>query len=404
MSPTNTVTAATEAGAAVPSSEQLIERAVALRELLSEDAPVADRDRVLTSRVVDAVQDAGLFKLLTPKRLGGYETDAATMLEVLIELGRGCSNTSWVGAVINFAAWNLALFGEQAQDDVWKNDPDARVCWVFSPTAKVERTEGGIIVTGRWPFASGCAHVQWATLAVPLGMTDRGPELAMALLPMTDLTIEDTWNVAGIRGSGSNTLIAEQAFVPEHRLLPLAPAMEGKSLNPYPEETLYRSSFNIGGLALLAPQIGLARTLLEWVLQKANGRPIPPAGVKDQSEWLPFQTAVAEASVRIDSAYLLACRAAVDVDAAAQTGALPSDFIRTRMRYEQGWASSELKAAVSVLMGEAGTSALADGETPQRLWRDITTANSHIGFRLAALGRQHGMALAGKDVGRIWMG
>jgi len=396
-------TDATTAGA-IPSKDELVARAASLRELLWEDAAVADHDRVLTERVVDAVQDAGLFKLLTPKRLGGYETDAATVLDTLAELGRGCASTAWVGAVINFAAWNLALFGEQAQKDVWESDPDARVCWVFSPTANVQQADGGRIITGRWPNASGSAHSQWATLAVPLAMTDRGPELAMALVPMSDLAIEDTWNVAGIRGSASNTLVATEAFVPEHRLLPLTPAMEGVNLNPYPHETLYRTSFNIGGIALLAPQIGLMRTMLEQVIEKSQGRPIPPAGVKDQSDWVSFQTAAAEASVRIDTAYLLARRCVEELDAAAKTGKLPSDFVRTRMRYDQGWASNELKAAAGILITEAGTSGLQDGAAPQRLWRDITTANSHIGFRLAALGRQHGQALAGKDVGRIWMG
>ncbi|NED83970.1 oxidoreductase, partial [Streptomyces sp. SID11233] len=117
---------------------------------------------------IKALTEAGLFRLTVPRRLGGFETNFRTMLEVTSELARGCGSTAWVATLINVTNWTVGLFPERAQLDVWGSGPDARVCGVLAPTSTSRKVEGGWRVTGRWGFASGSLHAQWANLGIPL--------------------------------------------------------------------------------------------------------------------------------------------------------------------------------------------------------------------------------------------
>ncbi|HWI22950.1 MAG TPA: acyl-CoA dehydrogenase family protein, partial [Baekduia sp.] len=308
------------ATATVPSRQELVERARGLRPLLSEHADQADRDRVLAPEVANAIVEAGLCKLLVPKRLGGYETDALTMLDVVTELGKGCASAAWVTGVLNFGAWQVGMFDDQAQRDVYEENPAARVCWVLSMAVDVKPGEGGIVVSGRWPNASGSAQAEWALLVLPLGFGPAGPEFSMTLVPMSDLTIEDTWDIAGIRGSASNTIVAQDVFVPEHRLLAMAPATEGEILSSHTGETLYRTAWSLGSYSLLGPQLGVASAMLELVLERSEGKMIPAYGVMDQAESASFRMEVAEAASKIDAATMLARRDANVIDSAARRG------------------------------------------------------------------------------------
>ncbi|HWI20985.1 MAG TPA: acyl-CoA dehydrogenase family protein [Baekduia sp.] len=393
------------ATATVPSRQELVERARSLRPLLTAYAEQADRDRVLAPEVVDAITEAGLFKLLVPKRLGGYETDVLTMLDVLTELSKGCVSASWVTGVLSFAAWQIGMFTDQAQRDVFEENPDARVCWSLSAAVEVKPGEGGTIVSGRWPNASGSAQADWALLGLPLAFGPRGPEFSMALIPMSETTIDDTWDIAGVRGSASNTIVAQEVFVPEHRWLALAAATEeGAILSPHTGETLYRTAWSVGGYALLGSQLGVASAMLELVLERSEGKMIPAAGIMDQSEWATFQMEAAEAATKIDAAIMLTRRDAEQVDAVSRRGERMSQLDRARIRNNQAWASNQLKEAAEILMVEAGVTAFF-GESPlQRMWRDLSVAHAHTGFRLKPNQEKYGRALTGKEVGPMPMG
>src|SRR5207248_10440798 len=134
---------------------------------LWQDAPVADRDRRLTDRVVDSVVQAGLMRLLTPKRFGGYEADMRTFLDVTTELGRGCCSTAWVTGVLNGGNFVASLFPSAPPDQVWSTDPDARCALVLGSTsASVEPTADGIYITGQWPYASGSVPAGFVAVLV----------------------------------------------------------------------------------------------------------------------------------------------------------------------------------------------------------------------------------------------
>ncbi|MFE2998754.1 acyl-CoA dehydrogenase family protein [Nocardia sp. NPDC059246] len=383
--------------AVAPSTTELVSRAAALRELLWSNAEQADRDRRLSEDVVAALNDAGLFRLMTPKRLGGYETNASTLIEVIAEIGKGDMSAAWVAGVLNWAAWQIGLFPEQAQQDVWGENPDATACWVMGASVQHTVVDGGIVVSGKWANASGSAHSDWAVLSVPMSFGPKGPDYSMVLIPMSELTIVDTWFVTGVRASASNTLVAEDVFIPDHRILPLLRAQNGECFNGHPEEKLYRSPYTIGGLAIMAPQLGVVSAMFEYVQKSSQGKMVPAAGVMDMSAWPSFQMEFAAAATKIDLAWLLAGRAASCLDTAAQTGELPDDRIRGQLRIDPAWVSKELHEAAEILMNEAGVSAFGESSPLQRMWRDISTAHRHTAFRLNPVKELYGRILLGKD-------
>ncbi|HWI22417.1 MAG TPA: acyl-CoA dehydrogenase family protein [Baekduia sp.] len=385
---------------AIPSQEELVQRAASLRPLLQEHAAAADRDRRIDPVVVEAVTDAGLFKLMVPKRLGGYETDLRTLLEVVAELGRGCMSTSWIGGVLNFSAWQASMFPEQAQRDIWEANPEARVCSVLGASSEATEVDGGITVTGSWPAASGAAHSDWVVLSVPTSMGPNGPVFTGTLVPLSDLTIEDTWFVAGVRGSESNTIIADNVFVPQHHMVNLMDATAGIRPNVRPEETLYQSSWSgVGAVATLVPQLGLANAVFDRVTEKSQGRRLPPLSIPDQSEDPAFQMRVADAAAKIELAWMMARTVCDEVDAAAKTGQLPSDISRGRARMFSALASDYVHTAVETMISEAGSGALMDADPLQRLWRDMATAHRHTAYRLDPARKVFGRILLGKGPG-----
>ncbi|MEV4441536.1 acyl-CoA dehydrogenase family protein, partial [Streptomyces sp. NPDC049577] len=211
------------------SSRMLIERASALVGLLRRNAARTEEDRDIAEENVESLADAGLFTLTVPERFGGHQASIRTLLEVSAELGRGCGSTAWFIALANVCGWVVGLFPERAQREVYGEGPGTRVCSVLTPGGTSRAAGAGLVITGRWPFASGCLHAQWALLGTPVTGAD-GEQLdrGVALVPMAELTIEDTWHTVGMRGTGSHTLVAEDVFVPDHRILSLTGALRGE--------------------------------------------------------------------------------------------------------------------------------------------------------------------------------
>jgi 3-hydroxy-9,10-secoandrosta-1,3,5(10)-triene-9,17-dione monooxygenase len=371
----------TTVGAPAPGVDELVERAAALRPLLQANEAQSDRERRLAEANVQAVRDAGLCRIMVPRRFGGYETDLRTSLSVMSELARGSAATSWAMSLVNVCSWLIGLYPERAQQDVWGEDPDAWGAGSLNPFAgEARRVEGGLRVTGRWPYSSGCLHAQWGVVGLRV-LDEQGQieDLGLSLIPMGELSIEDTWFMAGMRGSGSNTIVANDAFVPEHRFLSYAGgAFEGRYRTEHTDEALYRSAFvPMTVLVLVGPQLGLARTALEYVTEKAAQRGISHTGFLLQRESAGFQIRLAEAAITIDGAHLHAFRAAEDVDRAAASGAYPDRTARARMRLDAARAARQCREAMDMLVEAHGTSSLADANPLQQMWRDMEVASRH---------------------------
>jgi 3-hydroxy-9,10-secoandrosta-1,3,5(10)-triene-9,17-dione monooxygenase len=365
--------------ATMPSGAELVARAAAIRSLLEQQADDTDSLRRLPDANVQALKDAGVCRLMVPRRLGGYETDIHTYLEVMAEIGRGCGSTAWVASLINVCAWLAGLFPDRAQQDIWSASPDAWVAGSLAPHGEATPVDGGWRVNGRWMWASGCLHAQWAACGIHMKNEQGGmANFGLSLMPMTDLTIEDTWYMAGMKGTGSNTIVATDVFVPDHRFLPYPPAFEGHYRTEHKDEAVYRAALvPVTVLILIGAQLGVARAALDHVVAKASTRGVTHTNYGTQRESTGFQIMLAEAAMKIETAHLHAFRAADDLDRASIAGRHPDLPARARVRIDTALTAKYCREAVDLLVSAHGTSSLADWNRMQRLWRDVHVASHH---------------------------
>src|SRR5688572_22054905 len=385
--------------ATTPELDTLLARARALRPLLEGRAAETDALRQLPPDVVDGLRQSGLCRLFEPRRFGGYETSVRTYLEVVSEVGRGCGSTAWVASLINVCAWLASLFPDRAQRDVWGTNPDAWIAGSLNPIGSTTKVDGGWRVSGRWPWASGCMHAQWAACGINMKNADgQIVNAGLSLMPMEELTIEDTWHMAGMRGTGSNTIVADNVFVPEHRFLPYPSALGGTYATEHTDEVLYKVAFvPVTILILVSAQLGVARAALDYVIAKAGARGITHTRFSKQYESTGFQILVAEAAAKIETAYLHAFRCADDLDRYARSGSYPDVQARARMRLDVALAAKQCREAVDMLVSAHGTSSLADVSPMQRLWRDIHVASHHAITEWQVNLEVYGKALLGQE-------
>jgi alkylation response protein AidB-like acyl-CoA dehydrogenase len=381
-----------------PTPAELVARARELAPLLREHAAKAEADRRVTTECVDALAEAGLFKISVPRRYGGYETTLRTMLDVSAAVAEGDGSSGWVVALVNVCNWLAALFPAQAQDEVFAS-PQPRVTGVLTPSATTRKVDGGWQVSGRWYFNSGSWWSTWAVLGVPL--TDKDGEVVdqgLVLVPAADLAIEDVWFVTGMKGTASNCLVATDIFVPAHRVMSVPAAIEGSYPTPFTSESLYRSAFvPVLTLVLAGPQLGLGRAALGLVIDKAATKPISYTFFETQAESVAFQLQMADAATRIDAASLICYRAAADIDGAAARGDYLDYLTRARVRADTGYAVQSVLDALTTLMNAHGAGGFADASPLQRIWRDANVAARHavvsptVGFEV------YGKALLGVE-------
>jgi len=362
-----------------PDTSTLLARAAAIRPVLERHAEKTDSLRRLADENVQALKETGLCRLMVPARFGGYQTSIRSYIDVLTEVGRGCGSTSWVASLVNVCAWLAALFPERAQADIWASDPDAWIAGSLAPNGEAVAVEGGWRVTGRWPWASGSLHAQWGACGIHM-KNDRGEvvNFGLSLMPMRDLVVEDTWFMVGMKGTGSNTIVANDVFVPEHRFLPYPQAFAGTYRTEFTDETVYRVALVPVTVLILVPaQLGVARAALDHAIAKAGTRGITHTNFATQAASSGFQMQIAEAAMKIDTATLHAQRAADDLDHAAAESRLLDLTARARVRMDTALAAKHCRDAVELLVAAHGTSSLADANRMQRLWRDVHTASHH---------------------------
>jgi alkylation response protein AidB-like acyl-CoA dehydrogenase len=363
-----------------PEIESVVRKVKELHPILREDGATADADRRLTKRVVDGLREAGAFRVSVPTQFGGFAANSVGSTAVSRQIGYGDGAAGWIYGVVNSGSWVTALLPLQAQEDVWADNPDAIISLVLPPTSVAEKVDGGYRVTGRWGYGTGSHHADWSLLGMPL-VDDQGEmvDAAMALIPTSDLQIEETWFVAGMRGTGSDTQVATNVFVPEHRVFPLNAAIEGKypgsGVNP---EASYKPAFVPAlALQLVGPHLGMGRAVLDTVVAKAASRGIAYSGYTRQADSVGFQLTAARAALLLDAAELVTRDIGEQLYISAQAGEYPGFAERVVVRGKIGYAVECVTEAVGSLILAHGSSAFAESSMVQRFWRDQTTAASH---------------------------
>lgn len=374
------------------------ERITAILPIIREHATQTESDRRVAQPVIDALQEAGAFKVTVPRRFGGYQLTLREIVDINAIVARGDGSTSWVTTLTSVCSWMTGLFGEQAQNDVWGENPDARVCGVLTPSATAVREEGGLRVSGSWGFASGSNHSQWALLGVPV-VDESGAQIdqGLALVPMSDVSIEDTWYVAGMQGTGSNTIVAKDVFIPYHRIISINDAVGGTYATPFTDEILYRGAF-VPTLAIIlaGPMTGMAQAALDIVLTSlAKGRGIAYTFYDRSIDSGSTQVNIAEAAEVVDTSVLHMQRTADAIDAHAAAGTYPDLVERARARMDTGYIARKTREAVDELMSIQGAGGFAQANQLQRYWRDLNTASRHAVIGPAISNELYGRALLG---------
>jgi alkylation response protein AidB-like acyl-CoA dehydrogenase len=361
-----------------PSRSELVHRAADLVPLLQKHAIWAEENRRLHDEVVDAMTEAGLFKMRVPRRYGGYESDMRTVVEVLAELGRADGSTSWVAAVWQISTWIVGLFPDEVQDEVFAT-PDVRVCGILSPTAVAEPADGGVVVNGRWAFNTGAQQSHWNTNAAVLATPDGGHEPIMTAIPLADLKIVDDWFTSSLRGSGSVSTVATGVFVPQDRVLRMGPVLGQRySSKLNADSPLFRGPLLPTACATVSGTVlGLAKAAKEAFFARLPNRKITYTSYDSQREAPLTHLQVAEATVKIDEAEFHAYRAADLVDRKNLAGEAWTVEERARVRLDMGAVCQRAKEAADVLNTASGGSSIYTSVPIQRIERDVHALNLH---------------------------
>jgi 3-hydroxy-9,10-secoandrosta-1,3,5(10)-triene-9,17-dione monooxygenase len=203
-----------------PTAEELVERARAMIPALKSRARQCTKDFNVSEQTIAEMKAAGFFRILQPKRWGGYEMHPNVFFDVQRLLAEGCMSTGWMYGVVGCHPYELALFHDQAQADVWGSDNGTLVSSTYQPVGKVEHTDGGFYLSGRWGFSTGSTHCQWVLLGAMVPPKNEGdaPDMRTFLLPRSDYQIiEGTWDTFGLQGTGSFDIVVDRVFVPEYR-------------------------------------------------------------------------------------------------------------------------------------------------------------------------------------------
>jgi alkylation response protein AidB-like acyl-CoA dehydrogenase len=362
----------------IPPREDIVRKATELIPLLRKHAPWAEQNRRLHDEAIDALADAGIFKLRRPKHFGGYEADTRTLTEVAAAIGRGCGSTAWVASVYWIPTWMACQFPDEVQEEVFAT-PDTRICGTLSPSAMAAPVEGGIVVNGKWGFISGAHHAQWQEIIAILVPPDGEPYPVMALVPLSDLLVIDDWDTFGLRGTGSVSTVAKDLFVPAERVLPLPVVLSGQTASQRNANSpVYRAPLMpVAAASSTGAIVGMAKGAMDVFLDRLPERKVTYTNYESQREAPITHHQVAEAALKIDEAEFHAWRAANLVDRKCAEGTEWKLEERAVTRADVGSVIRLAKDAIGVLATASGGTSIYNGIPIQRIHRDILAVNQH---------------------------
>jgi len=360
-------------------SERVIAGVRDLLPVLRERAQEAEDARCVPEESIKALQETGFFKLLQPKRYGGLETDPVSFYTAVREIASACGSTGWVASILGVHPWHVALFDGKAQEEVWSEDVDVRISSSYAPMGKAEVVEGGYRLTGRWSFSSGCDHCTWVLLGGPAFADGKPVDFCTYLLPISDYSIVDVWDTIGLRGTGSNDIVVEDVFVPQHRALSFIATSKcktpGQEVNPGP---LYRLPYgSVHPSTITAPIIGMAQGAYDAHVEHQRKR-VRAAYMGEQSKEDPFaKVRIAEAASEIDAAWLQLTRNIDELYQLACRGEKLPVSTRLRVRRDQVRGTERAISAIDRLFENSGGRAIQRGTPIQRFWRDAHAGRVH---------------------------
>ena len=374
--------------AQVHAETDYIARARALQPLIAEAAPRIETERTLDDAVVAALHEAGLFRMMMPRWLGGGEAPPSVFVQVIEAIARADASTAWCLCQMDVCSLASVYLDRDAARHVF-GDKRAVLAWGSTTDAKAVRVPGGYRVSGSWEFGSGCHHATWLGGHIPLVDPDGTPCLdddgqpldRTMLFPKSAARIADVWRVIGLRGTGSDLYTLDDHFIPEEYTItslfrwPDAPRL--KLAVPY---RFGGSSLYASGFACVA--LGNARGMLDGFIELSQ-RKVPRWGKNPLADNMIVQVAVAECDTKLESARVYLVQNLREVEAAALRRGAPTMDERMKIRAAGTYALRLATGVVNQLYEMAGTTAIFDGNPFERRFRDAHTISQHAQGRIS---------------------
>jgi 3-hydroxy-9,10-secoandrosta-1,3,5(10)-triene-9,17-dione monooxygenase len=368
--------------------EELLRRAEALVPVLDQRAAKAEQMRRCPDETVQDYIANDLLRISQPARYGGFELGYDVLCEVSQTLARGCGSQAWVHMVLADNILKLASYSAQAQEDVWGQDTTAKLSNCVTPVGKGRPVDGGVLWSGRHTFSSGVDHAQWVMAA---GVIDHGDrkQACSVLVPKNDITIIDDWHVIGLAGTGSNTFVIKEAFVPAHRILDKKASDEGNAPGAklYPAPVFHMPRGGPSAASFTAVAVGIAEGFLDGYYKytrprKSRGTPI--------AELVGTQITAATSATEIECAvrmYLGTLREAMGI---LERGEPFTKHHQVQGKRNMAYAAQLAIHAVQRLYNDAGGRVLYTDNELQRKFRDVHAAAAHHSLHWHSAAEEYG--------------
>jgi 3-hydroxy-9,10-secoandrosta-1,3,5(10)-triene-9,17-dione monooxygenase len=382
--------------AITPGREELLARAERLVPVLRERSAQAESLRQAPEETIADFQAAGLFRMCQPARYGGYELGWDTLCEVGQTLARGCGAQAWVQNILNDHTQLVGTFPLEAQDEVWANDPDARISASFDPVGRAQRVSGGVRYSGKHGFSSGIDWAQWVLCGGKIISPEGADERCFFLIPKSQVRVIDDWDVVGLAGSGSKSFVVDDVFVPEYRILRYrdaeAASGPGLAVNAAPIFRLPRGGITSTGFAAIG--VGIAEGFLGEFLSYTRPRRSRGELVAAQ---VGTQMSVGVASAHIGAAargYIEPAREAMRL---LQNGASIGKELKLRAKRDSAFACQSVVGVCTQLFIAAGGRAYQRSGAMQRQLRDLIAVTGHHSLAWDSVSAEYGAYLLSHD-------
>ncbi len=382
-----------------PRAQELLEAARAMGPSLTARRLQARDDVRVPDATVAEFAEAGFFKILQPEQWGGYAMDPQVFYAVGLEVAKFCPSSAWILGVIAVHNWQLAVFDDQAAQDVWADDPSVLISSSYAPVGKVKVVDGGYKLSGRWSFSSGSEHCKWAFLGAVVPTPEAPFDMSnyrTFLVPISDYQIVHNWDVVGLQGTGSHDVLVEDAFVPEHRTHKSMDGFRcdnpGNAVNTAP---LYRMPFmQVFVRAVCTATLGACYGALDAFIEVAKTRQVGPNKMKDD----PFaRVLAAEVKSELEEMKLTMIRNFdAMMDCCRRGEPIPIED-RVRYRYDSAVVADRCLALSSRMLKAAGSGGIRLDSELLAFHLDILASQAHVANHSNPFAMNMGGVLFGDD-------
>ncbi|WP_314036329.1 acyl-CoA dehydrogenase family protein [Dietzia sp. CH92] len=363
-------------------THEVLDKIVAMADDIRAEADASDSLGRLTDGLAAGLKQAGIIRMLQRKSHGGYEAHPREFAETVMATAGYYGSAGWVGGIVGVHPWQLAFADPKVQDEVLGADCNTWQASPYMPGGLATPVEGGYRMTGRWQFSSGTDHCDWiflgAMVANPDGTPVMPPVGLHVILPRSDYQIiEDSWDVVGLRGTGSKDIVVTDAFIPEYRVMKSAEVMDGTAAREYGvTETLYKMPWStMFPLGITSATIGICEGVLAQGLAYQRER-VGATGTKIKDD--PYVLhALGEAAAEIDAARQQLLGNVDRIYDMVDAGEEISFEMRAQSRRNQIRSAWRAVRAADEVFDRSGGNALRMDNPLQRFWRDAHCGLHH---------------------------